>query len=473
MLFEHIGLIDKDFNYQPDMFVGVVGSEIVYVGSEAPGQTDAPGAGTQSSPDAGAATATGAAGAATAVATVAASADYAEHYNGHGRVLMPAFFNAHAHAPMTLLRGYAENLPLQDWLNNSVFPFEDHLTPADIRCGTDLAIAEMLRYGCVSFSDMYNNDDERCAAVQDAHVKMNVSRGICAFDQKDFHALPAYQDILHLLEVWDGACSGRIKADMTLHGEYTNPHEELVRAVAEHCLSVGAIMHVHASESKAEVEGCRQRHQGRSPIEFLADCGIFDSPSIAAHCVWVDSHDLDILKEKDVTVACNPASNMKLASGFAPIPEMLRRDIKVALGTDGPASNNAHNMFRDMYLFASIYKGYTGDPRVITPQQTLYAATRQGALAQGRNMSGLIAPGYTADLCVVDVTGPSMCPAFDMLANLVYSASGAEVVLTMCDGKVVYRDGVWPTIDVEKARALVQAGTSRILAELAQDEAHS
>ncbi len=433
LLFEHIDLIDEDMAWRRDAFVGVRGDRISYVGTGEPADADA----------------------------------YDGRYDGRGRQLMPALYDAHAHAPMTLLRGYAENLPLQSWLNDRVFPFEARITDQDARWATDLAIAEMVRYGCVSFSDMYYCDDARCESVRDAHVKCNVSRGLTAFGETDYRKIKEYAANEHLFSDWDGAAQGRIKADMCIHAEYTN-NEPVCRAVAERTRELGAIMHVHVSETASEVAGCRERHQGRSPVEFLADCGVFDSPTVAAHCVWVDEADMDILQEHGVTVACNPASNMKLASGFAPVPRMLERGMRVALGTDGPASNNAHDMFRDMYLLATVYKGSSKDPSVVTPAQALRAATRAGALAQGRDDCGLVREGFKADLCVLDTSGPSMWPVTDMLANLVYSSTGAEVVLTMCDGVVVYRDGEWPTIDVERAKAGTQAATERIRAELAQ-----
>ena len=189
-------------------------------------------------------------------------------------------------------------------------------------------------------------------------------------------------------------------------------------------------------------------------------------PVTAAHCVWVDDADLDILQQHGVFVANNPASNMKLGSGFAPIPEMLRRGIPVCLGSDGMASNNNHNLFHDMYLQALIYKGATLDPTAVTPQQALAAATRTGALSQGREDCGIVAAGARADLCVLDITGPSWCPAPDPVYNVVYAGDGADVVLTMCDGEVIYRAGEWPTIDVERAKAECVARTARIISEL-------
>ena len=169
-----------------------------------------------------------------------------------------------------------------------------------------------------------------------------------------------------------------------------------------------------------------------------------------------------------VTAVHNPASNMKLASGFAPVSKMIEAGVNVALGTDGMASNNNHDMFQDMYLTALLPKGNELDPTLITPKQAVFAATRAGALAQGREDCGLLKEGLRADVCVVDVSGPSWCPVNDMLTNVVYAGHGSDVVLTMCDGEVVYRDGVWPTIDIERVKAEVVERTQRIQSDLAQ-----
>ena len=181
--------------------------------------------------------------------------------------------------------------------------------------------------------------------------------------------------------------------------------------------------------------------------------------------MWVEDEDIQILKDRGVFVASNPASNLKLGSGFAPIPKMLERGVNVTIGTDGMASNNNHDMLQDVYLFAMIHKGM-GDPTVVTPKEALRAATRTGALAQGREDCGLIKEGFKADLAVLDVSGPSWCPMTDPLCNLVYSGHGSDVVLTLCDGRVVYRDGEWPRLDIEKVKAEVTARTNRIISEL-------
>ncbi len=192
---------------------------------------------------------------------------------------------------------------------------------------------------------------------------------------------------------------------------------------------------------------------------------MFDSPVTAAHCVWCEEDDWEILRKHGAFVACNPASNMKLGSGFAPIQQMLERGVNVCLGTDGMASNNNHDMFKDMYLMATIYKGYQLAPTAVSPRDVLAAATRVGALSQGREDCGLVKEGFKADLTVLDVTGPHWCPMTDPLMNVVFAGSGSDVALTMCDGTVVYRDGAWPTIDVERAIAEVNARAERIISE--------
>lgn len=430
-LFCSIGMFDGRFDYLPARYVGVRDGRIAYIGAEPPADSDA----------------------------------YGTRYDGRGKLLMPAFYNAHAHAPMTLLRGYAENLSLQDWLETRVFPFEGRITGPAARAATDLAIAEMARFGCVSFSDMYFFDDERCESVVDAGAKCNVSRGLTAFAETDYHRTNECAADDRLFAVWNGAGDGRIKADMCIHAEYTN-NEPVCREVARIARERGAIVHVHLSETRREHEECKLRHNGMTPARFFEECGVFDSPVLAAHCVWCDEGDLQILAGHGATVACNPASNMKLASGFAPVPRMIELGINVALGTDGVASNNAHDMMRDLYLFAVLYKGATGDPTVVTPRQALAAATRAGALAQGRPDCGLVAEGMRADLTVLDVDRPWMYPQTDMAANVVYSASGGDVVLTMCDGRILYRDGEWPTVDVERAQFETQGYAERIIGQL-------
>ena len=431
MLFKDIDLLDENLDFQAHQWVGVKDGRIDYIGSEVPADADA----------------------------------YGEVYDGAGKLLLPAFYNAHAHAPMTLLRGFAENLPLQAWLETKCWPFEAKMTPEDNYWGTLLACAEMARYGCVSFSDMYYATDERVRAVDEAGIKVNVCESELFFEAKPFADYAIAAKMEDYIKKYHGALDGRILVDYNIHAEYTS-NEQTCRDIAAVTKAAGLRMHLHLSETKSEHEECKQRHGGMTPAAYFASIGVFDSPTTAAHCVWCEDGDLEILKQHGVWVALNPASNMKLGSGFAPVKRMLERGVNVALGTDGMASNNNHDMFQDLYLMALLSKGYLNDPTAVTPQQALGAATRGGALSQGREDCGQVKVGMKADLAVLDVTGPSWHPMTDPLMNVVYAGHGSDVVLTMCDGKVVYRDGVWPGVDIERAKAECTQRTQRIISEL-------
>lgn len=432
MLFSDIAIIDENVTYQPHCWVGVEGARITYLSTKAPNTREV--------------------------------AKFGDIYDGSGKLLTPAFYNAHSHAAMTLLRGYAENAPLQSWLHDLVWPFEAKMNREDNYWGTLLACAEMARYGVVSMSDMYYCLPERVQAITEAGLKGNLCEGLLAFEEKPYRDYPLCAQNEEYVNEYHGFDEGRILIDYNIHAEYTsNPLvcEDIAAIVKEKGLRI----HLHASETKSEHEECKERHNGMTPIRYFESLGVFDVPVTAAHCVWVEDDDIEILKDKGVFVACNPASNMKLGSGFAPIQKMLEQGVNVCLGTDGMASNNSHNMVQDLYLLAVIYKGFTLDPTAVSPRQAFYSATRMGALSQGRDDCGFIKEGMKADLVVFDVTGPSWIPMTDPLCNLVFSGQGSDAVLTMCDGRVVYADGQWPRIDVERAKAEVVARTRRIIGE--------
>ncbi|MDR0514532.1 MAG: amidohydrolase [Coriobacteriaceae bacterium] len=433
MLFADISLLDKDFTFHEHRWVGVAEGRIAYIGEAAPPDEEA--------------------------------AAFGEVYEGQDRLLMAGFYNAHAHAPMTLLRGYAESLPLQEWLFGRVFPFEEKISGEDCYWATLLAAAEMARFGVVGFSDMYYHSEERIRAVVQAGLKMNSCEGLLAFEDKPYRAYPHFAHNEELVARYHGSDEGRIRIDYNIHAEYTS-NPQVVADVAAIAQEKGLHIHLHASETRSEHEECKSRRGGLTPLQYFASLGVLDCPTTAAHCVWAEEADIDILAEKGVTVACNPASNMKLGSGFAPIPRMLERGVAVALGTDGMASNNNHDMMQDLYLLSLVYKGDTLDPSVVTPAQALYAATRAGALAQGRTDCGYLGRGAKADLCVLDTSGPSWAPATSPLYNLVFAGHGNDVCLTMVDGKVVYRDGSWPTLDIEQAKAKTSEAAKRIIASL-------
>lgn len=428
MLFSNIRILDENFEIKDKMYVATDDDRIVYVGDCMP------------------------------------RGDFGDIRDGEGKLLMPAFHNAHGHSPMALLRGYAENMKLQDWLFTKVFPFEDKLDSNAVYWGTLLTMAEGMRFGIVSHSDMYYFLDDMVRATDESGMKANISRAITEFGDGDPWETERLKEMKDTYERLDGAADGRVKIDISIHAEYTNSLRAM-QAVADYCNQVGAINHIHISETKSEHEECKVKY-GKTPVKLMNDIGAFDSKALAAHCVWVEDEDMYILKEKGVSVATNPMSNMKLASGIANVPEMLRRGINVAIGTDSVASNNSLNFFEEMKMFAIAPKIRFNDPTLITPKQTLYAATRAGALAQGREDAGLVKEGFKADLIMIDLEQPNMYPVHDLMNNLVYSASGTDIVMTMSDGRIVYENGEYKTLDIEKTMFEAQAATKVILSKL-------
>ncbi len=429
MLFSDISVLDASFHCKPHQYVATEGEKIVYIGDEKP------------------------------------EGDFGASYNGHNRLLMSGLCNAHSHAAMTLLRGYAENLPLDRWLNERVFPFEDKIQNEDAYYSTMLAIAEMLRTGTTSFTDMYFFSEHVIKAVGESGIKCNFSRAITSFSDCAISEIPSFRESEELVKTYHNAFDGRLKIDMSLHAEYTN-RRTVMEQFAESVKAHGLRAHIHLSETEKEHEECKQRHGGLTPTELFAACGVFDVPTTAAHCVWVTDSDMDILKEKGVTVATNPASNLKLGSGVCNIYALLKKGINAALGTDSVASNNNLDMFREMYLCALLPKGFYRRPDVVSERDVLKMATQNGYAAQGRTDCGTIEVGNRADLIVVDLDTVHMCPHNDTVNHLVYAASGADVLLTMADGKVLYKDGVYTTIDIEKVKREVEARTERIQNEV-------
>ena len=454
MLFSDITIIDENFEVRENCYVGVRDGRIAYIGDAAPKALAEARKGSEG-PDAGDSEGL----------EVPDAIDFGEIYPGEGKLLIPAFYNAHSHLPMVLLRGYGENLPLMSWLNDRIFPFEAKMTADDIYWACLYGVAEMLRYGIAGTSEMYIKQDPLGRAFLESGVKANFCVSVTSFDEVPYRDRPVFREARDAQAAYHGAGDGRLKTEFCIHAEYTNK-EAVIRDLAAAAAENGSTIQVHVSETRGEVEGCRERHGGKSPVAFLAECGVFDVRTTAAHCVHVDADDISILREKGVTVATCPKSNCKLASGIAPIADMLAAGVNVAIGTDSVSSNNNLNMLEEMRFMNLLQKARTGDPTLITPAQTLYAATRAGALAQGREDCGLIKEGFAADLAVLDIDLPTMKPVHNLLNNLVYSAAGSDVVLTMVDGEVLYRDGNFPALDIERIGAEVETSRKRILSEL-------
>jgi 5-methylthioadenosine/S-adenosylhomocysteine deaminase len=371
--------------------------------------------------------------------------------DGTHKVLIPGLYNCHTHTAMTLLRGYANDRSLEDWLFNHIFPAERKLTPELVRIGVTLAIAEMVASGTVSFSDMYFHMDVAADTVFETGIKANLCNAVIGMDKDryDFHKDNVYGQSLNVLRDYHNRRDDRIKAEASIHAVYTS-FAPAWKQVMDFAHSHNLRMHVHISETKTEHDNCIAVY-GMTPTRVFANHGVLDVLTTAAHCVWVTDVDMDILAEKGVSVAHCPISNLKLASGLAPVVRMLEKGINVTLGTDGMASNNSHDLFEEIKMSSCLQKYATNDPTVLPALDVLKIATVNGAKAQGRSAeSGMLKEGYDADMVLLDFNNPRHTMCYDPLLNLAYSASGRDVAMTMCQGKILYENGEYKTIDIEK-----------------------
>ena len=388
------------------------------------------------------------------VGAVRPEGSFDREIDGEGNVLMPGFVNAHTHIPMTLLRGYGGGCDLQTWLNDYIFPAEARLDDRAVRAGTALGLAEMIASGVTTIADMYTFCDAVIEEVLSAGISANVARGMTLFsDELDSASHEGCVETAALVEQWHGHGGGQILIDTCLHGEYTSSpalYEWAARFARDH----GTGMHVHLSETRKEHEECIRRH-GMTPAAVFEQYGVFDVRTIAAHCVWTTPGDWDILARHGVTAVHNPMSNLKLGSGVAPIPAMRRAGVNVALGTDGVSSNNCTDLFGDMKLAAILHCGVNCDPMAVTAYDALRMATADGARALGRE-TGQIRAGYAADLILVDFSAPNNTPCHDVVENLVYASHGADVLMNMARGKVIYQKGDFLTIDLERVKREVE-----------------
>lgn len=364
------------------------------------------------------------------------------------RLVIPGLINAHTHSYMSLMRNVADDLPFSDWLFGGVQPIEDRMEPKDAYWASLLSQAEMIRTGTTCFNDMQMHINQTTRAVSETGMRAVICRGLVGndYDLNDRRLAEALDE----LKDWRN-CS-RLSFLLGPHAPYSCGPDYL-RMLAEIVQEAQLGIHIHIAESQAETDDIQKKY-GVSPVEYIDSTGIFDVPCIAAHCVRVSYSDRMILAKKHVSVVSNPASNMKLGNGFAPVPELMAAGVNVCLGTDGPASNNAQNMFREMGLFALIHKGTHDSSTCITAADTLRAATSNGARALRLNC-GEIAVGRKADLALLRLDLPSMIPATNLPAALTYSASGAEVESVIIDGKFVMDHGELLTIDEERVRAEV------------------
>lgn len=353
--------------------------------------------------------------------------------NLNGNLLMPGFANAHTHSAMTFLRSFADDLPLQDWLNTQVFPMEAKLNEEHIYHLSKLAILEYLTSGITSNFDMYLTPDSIVQSSIDCGFRTVLTGGVNDFSQS-----------VELVDEWYQKYNGYhelISFTLGFHAEYTNSRENL-EGMAALAKKYRAPVYTHNSETASEVQQCIDR-TGMTPTAYLDSLGMFDYGGGGYHCVHMTDEDLELFREKNLSVITNPASNLKLASGIAPISDILDRGINLAIGTDGPASNNCLDMFREMFLVTALAKVRENNAAAVSAHDVLRMATTGGAKAMLLDRCGTVETGKLADLIVLDLNQPNMQPLNNIAKNIVYSGSKQNVVLTMVNGRILYENGTF------------------------------
>jgi 5-methylthioadenosine/S-adenosylhomocysteine deaminase len=373
-----------------------------------------------------------------------------EIVDGSGMIALPAFFNAHTHAAMTLERGWAEDLPFERWLNEKIWVAESALEEEDVYWGAALACCEMLASGTVGFADHYFWMGHTARAVEESGMKALLAW--CHFGLGEEHE-PGQKTIaetVSFVERYQGAAEGRIRTTMGPHSLYMDSPEVLRRFVEE-ANRVGAGAHFHLSESHEQLEQSLATH-GMTPVAHAASLGLLDlpEPTLVAHCNVLTQDDMHILREKRTWVAHAPKTYQKLAMEMPPLQQMLERDVNVALGTDGPASNSDLNMLEVMRITGLVQKAAQGNPEVMPRTLLLRLATQAGAAAMGFPDSGVLAPGHPADLILVDATAPHWVPRHDLVAGMVYASHPADVTYVWCNGRLLFRRGEFLTLDVDR-----------------------
>jgi len=378
--------------------------------------------------------------------------------HGGDRLLMPGLINAHTHASMSLLRNCADDLLFNEWLFGRIIPLEDKLTGKDCYWGTLLAIMEMLKTGTTSFIDMYYFMDEIASAVDDSGIRAVLSRGLVGSADDPSVGESKLREAFEALEKWKD--HDRISFMLAPHAPYTCD-ESYQRIVASEAKRLGLRINTHISESLNEIENIKNSH-GCSPVELLDKTGLLTDKTVAAHCVHISDSDIEILADRGVCVVTNPVSNLKLANGIAPIPKLLKAGVQVALGTDGAASNNTLNMFRELSTLALIHKGVGHDPLAVTACEGVSIATKGGATAMGRSDLGVIKPGNIADLIILSLDNPNMQPCNNLVSALAYGTYGSEVETVMVGGRILMENKEFLTIDSEKVYHEVSTICERI-----------
>jgi len=372
-----------------------------------------------------------------------------DELDASGGLVIPGLVNAHTHVAMTLLRGYADDKPLDAWLQEDIWPVEAELTPDDVRVGAELGLVEMIRSGTTALSDMYFHVEEIAGAVEDAGLRAVLGHTAVTVAKDDEGARADMQASLDTALELDGAADGRIRTTFQPHS-LTTVGEAYLREFVPEAVEAGLPIHLHANETTDEVDPLVDE-QGMRPLEYADDVGLLGDGTFLAHCVHVDETEIDLLAETGTGAVHCPASNMKLASGMAPVHEMLDAGVTVGLGTDGAASNNDLDMFDELRDAAMVGKLAADDASAVPAETAVELATANGAALLGFD-SGHIAAGANADLAVVDLEAAHLTPAHNLVSQLSYAVRGSDVCHTVCDGKVLMRDREVTVFDAAAVR---------------------
>ena len=384
-----------------------------------------------------------------------------EVIDGTGMICMPGLINTHNHAAMSLLRGYADDLPLQPWLNERIWPVEARMTPEDVYWGSLLAIVEMLKGGTTCFADMYFHMDEVARACRDSGIRAVLSRGLIGGRGEATDQQTLAEGLQFALE-WRGQAGGRIQTMLAPHAPYTCPEpflKTIIDAAEQHDLAI----HIHLAETKVEFDEMMEQ-RGTTPILWVESLGLFERPVLAAHCVHVTEQDIEVLARMQGGVAHDPTGNLKLASGLAPIADMLQAGVTVALGTDGAASTNHLGMFKEIRLASLLQKNATRNAAAIPARMALQLGTREGGKAVGQPELGHLYPGGPADCILVDARKSHLTPAHDPESLLAYSAVESDVRMVWIAGELVVKDGICTRIDEQEVLRMAQRCAERITA---------
>ncbi|SMO59962.1 amidohydrolase [Halorubrum cibi] len=378
------------------------------------------------------------------------AADASETLDATGGLVIPGLVNAHTHVSMTLLRGYADDKPLDAWLREDVWPAEAELTDDDIEVGAELGVLEMIRSGTTTFADMYFATDRVADVVDRAGVRARLGHGVVTVGKSEEEAIADVEESLAVAADLDGAADGRVRTAFMPHS-LTTVAEAYLREGIERAAAEGVPVHLHANETREEVDPILGE-RGERPLAYADDLGALGEGNFLAHCVHVDDAEIELLAETGTAAVHCPASNMKLASGMAPVQRLREAGVTVALGTDGAASNNDLDLFDEMRDAAMVGKLAADDASAVPAEAVVEMATAGGADALDLP-GGRIAEGEAADLAVVDLDAPHLTPVHDPVSHLAYAVRGSDVRHTVCGGRVLMRDREVLTLDADAVQA--------------------